>query len=84
MLPELPFAMSLPNGRASTRWSGADERSAWGSTSVRSGMHGRLDEMLIIKGVNIFSSDVEALVRGDQARRGSIAWWWTGSITSTG
>ena len=27
------------------------------------GTHGRLDDMLIIKGVNIFPSDVEAVVR---------------------
>ena len=34
------------------------------------GVHGRLDEMLIIKGVNIFPSDVEALVRGDHDQTG--------------
>jgi phenylacetate-CoA ligase len=38
-----------------------------GRTSMRMhGVHGRLDDMLIIKGVNIFPSDVEALVRGDE------------------
>ncbi|CAH2601172.1 Phenylacetate--CoA ligase [Rhodovastum atsumiense] len=37
-----------------------------GRTSIRMhGVHGRLDDMLIIKGVNIFPSDVEALVRAD-------------------
>ncbi len=35
-----------------------------GRTSQRMlGTHGRLDDMLIIKGVNIFPSDVEAVVR---------------------
>lgn len=35
-------------------------------TSIRlSGIHGRLDDMLIIKGVNIFPSDVEAVARRD-------------------
>ena len=38
-----------------------------GRTSQRMhGVHGRLDDMLIIKGVNIFPSDVEALARGDR------------------
>ncbi len=37
-----------------------------GRTSQRLlGVHGRLDDMLIIRGVNIFPSDVEALVRQD-------------------
>jgi phenylacetate-CoA ligase len=29
------------------------------------GTHGRLDDMLIIKGVNIFPSDIEAIARQD-------------------
>jgi phenylacetate-CoA ligase len=42
-----------------------------GRTSIRMrGVHGRLDDMLIIKGVNIFPSDVEALVRGDHDQTG--------------
>ena len=42
-----------------------------GRTSIRMrGVHGRLDDMLIIKGVNIFPSDVEALVRGDERHTG--------------
>ncbi len=42
-----------------------------GRTSIRMhGVHGRLDDMLIIKGVNIFPSDVEALVRGDDRQTG--------------
>lgn len=37
-----------------------------GRTSQRLlGVHGRLDDMLIIRGVNIFPSDVEAIVRKD-------------------
>lgn len=37
-----------------------------GRTSMRmNGVHGRLDDMLIVKGVNIFPSDVEAVVRLD-------------------
>jgi len=37
-----------------------------GRTSLRlHGIHGRLDDMLIIKGVNIFPSDVESIVRKD-------------------
>lgn len=37
-----------------------------GRTSQRLlGVHGRLDDMLIIKGVNIFPSDVEAIARKD-------------------
>lgn len=37
-----------------------------GRTSQRLlGVHGRLDDMLIIRGVNLFPSDVEALVRQD-------------------
>ncbi|HTY98187.1 MAG TPA: AMP-binding protein, partial [Rhodocyclaceae bacterium] len=40
------------------------EPCACGRTSQRLlGVHGRLDDMLIIKGVNIFPSDVEALAR---------------------
>ncbi|CCG07201.1 phenylacetate--CoA ligase family protein [Pararhodospirillum photometricum] len=42
------------------------ERCACGRTSKRLlGVHGRVDDMLIIRGVNIFPSDVEALVRKD-------------------
>ena len=42
-----------------------------GRTSQRMlGTHGRLDDMLIIKGVNIFPSDVEAIVRQDHALSG--------------
>lgn len=37
-----------------------------GRTSIRlQGVHGRLDDMLIIKGANIFPSDVEAIARRD-------------------
>jgi phenylacetate-CoA ligase len=37
-----------------------------GRTSMRlRGIHGRLDDMLIIKGVNLFPSDVEAIARKD-------------------
>ncbi|WP_312521528.1 phenylacetate--CoA ligase [Anaerospora sp.] len=37
-----------------------------GRTALRlHGIHGRLDDMLIIKGVNVFPSDVEAIVRKD-------------------
>ncbi|ORE90800.1 phenylacetate--CoA ligase family protein [Acuticoccus yangtzensis] len=37
-----------------------------GRTSMRlMGVHGRLDDMLVIRGVNIFPSDVEAIVRQD-------------------
>lgn len=37
-----------------------------GRTSMRlKGIHGRLDDMLIIKGVNLFPSDVEAIARKD-------------------
>ena len=40
------------------------EPCACGRTSIRMlGVHGRLDDMLIIKGVNIFPSDVEAIAR---------------------
>lgn len=40
------------------------EPCACGRTSLRlHGIHGRLDDMLIIKGVNVFPSDVEAIVR---------------------
>jgi phenylacetate-CoA ligase len=42
-----------------------------GRTSIRMhDVHGRLDDMLIIKAVNIFPSDVEALVRGDDRHTG--------------
>lgn len=42
------------------------EACACGRTSQRMlGTHGRLDDMLIIKGVNIFPSDVEAIARKD-------------------
>ncbi len=42
------------------------EPCACGRTSIRmQGVHGRLDDMLIIKGVNLFPSDVEAVVRKD-------------------
>ena len=34
------------------------------------GVHGRLDDMLIIKGVNVFPSDVEAIVRKDRELTG--------------
>jgi len=43
-----------------------DEPCACGRTSQRLlGVHGRRDDMLIIRGVNIFPSDVEAIVRQD-------------------
>ncbi|MFZ4624658.1 MAG: phenylacetate--CoA ligase family protein [Rhodoferax sp.] len=39
---------------------------ACGRTSQRMlGVHGRLDDMLIIKGVNVFPSDIEAIARRD-------------------
>ncbi len=42
-----------------------------GRTSLRlKGVHGRLDDMLIIKGVNIFPSDVEAAIRQDTGLTG--------------
>lgn len=42
-----------------------------GRTSQRMlGTHGRLDDMLIIKGVNIFPSDVEAIARKDHELTG--------------
>ncbi len=44
-----------------------DEPCRCGRTSIRlHGVHGRLDGMLIIKGVNIFPGDVEAIVRQDR------------------
>jgi len=47
------------------------EPCACGRTSQRLlGVHGRLDDMLIIKGVNIFPSDVEAVVRKDSRLSG--------------
>lgn len=40
------------------------ERCSCGRTHLRlHGIHGRLDDMLILKGVNVFPSDVEAIVR---------------------
>lgn len=37
-----------------------------GRTALRlHGIHGRLDDMLIIKGVNVFPSDIEAIIRKD-------------------
>jgi phenylacetate-CoA ligase len=42
-----------------------------GRTSLRlHGIHGRLDDMLIIKGVNLFPSDIEAVARRDPALTG--------------
>ncbi|CAO3408668.1 phenylacetate--CoA ligase family protein [Azospirillum largimobile] len=42
-----------------------------GRTSLRlKGVHGRLDDMLIVKGVNLFPGDVEAVVRQDPALTG--------------
>lgn len=42
------------------------EPCACGRTALRlHGIHGRLDDMLIIKGVNVFPSDIEAIVRKD-------------------
>lgn len=43
-----------------------NEACSCGRTSQRMlGTHGRLDDMLIIKGVNIFPSDIEAIARKD-------------------
>ncbi len=48
-----------------------DEPCRCGRTSLRMlGVHGRLDDMLIIKGVNLFPSDVEAVVRKDHELTG--------------
>lgn len=42
------------------------EPCACGRTAIRMlGVHGRLDDMLIIKGVNVFPSDIEAIARKD-------------------
>ena len=42
-----------------------------GRTSLRlKGIHGRLDDMLIIKGVNLFPSDIEAVARQETALTG--------------
>ncbi len=47
------------------------EPCACGRTSQRMlGTHGRLDDMLIIKGVNIFPSDIEAIARKDRELTG--------------
>ncbi|GEO80244.1 phenylacetate--CoA ligase family protein [Pararhodospirillum oryzae] len=47
------------------------ERCACGRTSKRLlGVHGRVDDMIIIRGVNLFPSDVEALVRKDPGLTG--------------
>ncbi len=47
------------------------ETCACGRTSQRlMGVHGRIDDMLIIRGVNLFPSDVEAIVRKDQSLTG--------------
>ncbi|WP_108662756.1 phenylacetate--CoA ligase family protein [Acuticoccus kandeliae] len=44
----------------------SEETCSCGRTSMRlMGVHGRLDDMLVIRGVNIFPSDVEAIVRKD-------------------
>jgi phenylacetate-CoA ligase len=44
-----------------------DEPCACGRTSLRMlGVHGRLDDMIIIKGVNLFPSDIEAIARDDK------------------
>ena len=48
-----------------------DEPCPCGRTSIRMlGVHGRLDDMLIIKGVNLFPSDVEKIVRDDRELTG--------------
>jgi len=42
------------------------EKRRCGCTHMRlDGIHGRLDEMMIIKGVNIFPSDIETIVRNN-------------------
>jgi phenylacetate-CoA ligase len=47
------------------------EPCACGRTAIRlNGVHGRLDDMLIIKGVNLFPSDVEAVARRDHELTG--------------
>lgn len=47
------------------------EPCACGRTAQRMlGTHGRLDDMLIIKGVNIFPSDIEAIARKDRELTG--------------
>lgn len=47
------------------------EPCACGRTAIRlNGIHGRLDDMLIIKGVNLFPSDVEAVARQDHELTG--------------
>ncbi|MCF3935370.1 phenylacetate--CoA ligase [Acuticoccus sp. M5D2P5] len=44
----------------------SEETCTCGRTSMRlMGVHGRLDDMLVIRGVNIFPSDVEAIIRKD-------------------
>ncbi|MEI2384288.1 phenylacetate--CoA ligase [Breoghania sp. JC706] len=44
-----------------------EEPCTCGRTSQRlMGVHGRLDDMLLIRGVNIFPSDVEAIIRKDR------------------
>ena len=37
-----------------------------GRTHLRMNFHGRLDDMLIIKGVNVFPSDIEAIIRKNE------------------
>ena len=49
----------------------ATEPCRCGRTSMRlAGIHGRLDDMLIIRGVNVFPSDIEAVARKDPAFTG--------------
>jgi len=47
------------------------EKCRCGRTSMRlHGIHGRLDDMLIIKGVNVFPSDIEAIIRNNKDMTG--------------
>ncbi|MBX6742337.1 MAG: phenylacetate--CoA ligase [Acetobacteraceae bacterium] len=51
--------------------SATTEPARCGRTALRiMGVHGRLDDMVIVKGVNLFPSDVEAIVRQDPALTG--------------
>ena len=47
------------------------EKCACGRTHLRlNGIHGRLDDMMIIKGVNVFPSDIEVIVRKEKQLTG--------------
>ena len=79
-----PAAAALPDRRHRRRCAAAPARC--GRTLARmSKITGRKDDMLVIRGVNVYPSEVERVLLGrGRAGARTTCWWWMSASRSTG